>query len=530
MSRLRSKRSVRVRLSASQTTLRHLGSSLSPVSVVAVLIVLLAAFFRLASLNLAEFKGDEAGTAFVLRTLVQQGAVPFVGPALSTGGHAGPVFYYILTVPFLISGNPVVASTFIALLNVVGVALTFKFVREFFGVRVALMTTALEAVSPFAILFSRKIWNPDLIFPFTVILFYCLYSFVIGGKPRYLVPALVAYAILLQIHPITLFLAPVILLFLWKSRSRIQPKFLLLGLALSLVLFAPFLYGELGSGFSEAGSFASTLKDFSFSNINPTVLSLISADTSGTGFGYILGSSASSFYGSIFNLNDYFVVENVCLSLGFALVLVRAWRNPFGENLRYSILLAWIAMPSLVLLFFNPTFGLYTHHLVMFFPANFLMVALLFDYAMTRRNGAVIFGRVLPSWPRIARGAATAVLISIVFSQVVFGVGFLGFLGSHGGTAGDYGVGVQYKIDVARYISLDSNGSAFTISSDLTPGQIGVEYYYLLSIQNANPSPSANLSYVVVDNLSKADPSLLQLLSVYPRVDFGPLSVFVVRS
>ena len=52
------------------------------------LIVLVAAYFRLASLNLAEFKGDEAGTSIVLKALVQQGKVPFVGPALSTGGNA----------------------------------------------------------------------------------------------------------------------------------------------------------------------------------------------------------------------------------------------------------------------------------------------------------------------------------------------------------------------------------------------------------------------------------------------------------
>jgi hypothetical protein len=530
MPRPRLERSVLGLLPARPGVPGRLGGWLTPSSVLAVLIVLLAAFFRLASLSLAEFKGDEAGTATVLKSLVQQGIVPLVGPPLSTGGHAGPAFYYILTVPFLISDNPIVASTFIALLNIAGVALTFKFVREFFSVRVALMTTALEAISPFAVLFSRKIWNPDLVFPFTVILFYCLYSFAVAGKPRYLVPVLVAYAVILQIHPITLFLAPVLLLFLWKSRSRIKPRFLLLGLALSLALFAPFLYGEFGSGFSEAGNFISTLKDFSFSSVNPAVLSLISADTSGTGFDYILGSSAPSFYSSILHVNDLFVLENICLYLGFALVLVRASRSPFGENLRYSILLAWIAIPSLVLLFFNPTFGLYTHHLVMFFPANFLLVALLLDYAMTRRSRDSPLGGRLSSWSKVARYAAVVALISIVLAQVTFGVGLLGFLGSHGGTAGDYGVGVQYKMDVAGYISLDSNGSDFTISSDLTPGQIGSEYYYLLGLYDAVPSSSANLSYVVIDNLSGADPSLMHLLSADPRVDFGPLTVFVVRS
>jgi Dolichyl-phosphate-mannose-protein mannosyltransferase len=490
------------------------------------LIVLIAAYLRLASLNLAEFKSDEAGTSIVLKALVQQAKVPLVGPPLTTGGNAGPVYYYILAIPFLISTNPMVASAFVAVLNIVGVAFTFKFAREFFNERIALIATALDAVSPFAVLFSRKIWNPDLIFPFTVMLFYCLYAFVIKGKPKYLVPILVLYAVILQIHPITLFLAPVILLFLAKFRSRIRLRYLFVGVALFVLLFAPFVYGEVTNGFRDVGSFASTFKDFQFHDVNVSVFGLLSADTSGTGFDYILGSSAPSFFSSILHADYYFIVENICLYLGFALVLVRASREPFGENARYSILLAWIAIPTLILLFFNPTFGLYTHDLVMLFPANFLMVAVLFDYAMTRKG----LGKSLPDWPKIARISAILILVSILLAQITFGLGFLAFLNAQGGTAGDYGVGLQYKTEVAAYIAHNSNGSSFTISSSLTPGQIGVEYVYLLSLYDKTPASFANLNYVIIDNLSGLDPSLMQLLSVYPKVDFGPLTVYVVRS
>jgi hypothetical protein len=491
------------------------------------LVVLVAAYLRLASLNLAEFKSDEAGTSIVLKALVQQAKVPLVGPPLTTGGNAGPIYYYILAIPFLVSTNPVVASAFVAGLNIVGVAFTFKFAREFFNERIALIATALDAVSPFAVLFSRKIWNPDLIFPFTVVLFYCLYTFVIKGKPKYLVPVLVLYAVILQVHPITLFLAPVILLFLAKFRSRIRPRYLFIGLALSAILFVPFVYGEVTSSFRDIGSFASTLKDFQLQNASASVVGLLSADTGGTGFDYILGSSAPSFFSSILHVNYYFIVENVCLYLGLALVVVRASREPFGENARYSILLAWIAVPTLMLLFFNPTFGLYTHDLVMLFPANFLMVAVLFDYAMTRKKG---LSKRRPDWPKIARISATLILVSILLAQVTFGIGFFAFLNAQGGTAGDYGVGLQYKAEVAAYIAHNSNGSSFTISSSLTPGQIGVEYDYLLSLHDKTPASFANLNYVIIDNLSGLDPSLMQLLSVYPKVDFGPLTVYVVRS
>jgi hypothetical protein len=494
------------------------------------LVVLVAAYFRLASLNLAEFKNDEAGTSIIVKALVEYGKVPFLGPSLTTGGNAGPIYYYILAIPFLISTNPIVASAFVAVLNIVGVVFTFKFAREFFNERVALIATALDAVSPFAILFSRKIWNPDLIFPFMVVLFYCLYTFVIKGRPRYLVPIFALYAIILQIHPITLFLAPALLLFLWKFRSGIRVRYLLSGVALFLIIFAPFIYGQATSGFHEGGSFASTLKYFIFDNVNPSVVGLISADTSGTGFDYILGSGAPAFYSSIYHVNDYFVVENLCLYLGIALVLVRATRDPFGQSAKYSMLLAWIAVPTLILLFFNPTQGLYPFNLVMFFPANFLTVAVLFDYAMSRRKGASLLGKPRANWPKVARISAVVILISILLSQIAFGIGFLGFLNSKGGTQGDYDVGLQYKMDVAAYIAHDSNGSSFTISYTLTPGMIGTEYYYLLGLYNKVPSAFANLHYIVIDNLTAPNASLAQELSGDPKADFGPLTVYVVQT
>jgi hypothetical protein len=159
------------------------------------------------------------------------------------------------------------------------------------------------------------------------------------------------------------------------------------------------------------------------------------------------------------------------------------------------------------------------------------MVAAAFDFAMTRKTSpTTMFGKKVRAWPRITRISAKVILLSILLAQLTFGIGFLGFLNSHGGTGGDYGVGLQHKLDVAGYIAQNSNGSSFTISSNLTPGQIGREYDYLLSLYNKTPSSSANLGYVVIDNLSGASPSLLQRLSGYSKADFGPLTVYVITS
>jgi hypothetical protein len=184
----------------------------------------------------------------------------------------------------------------------------------------------------------------------------------------------------------------------------------------------------------------------------------------------------------------------------------------------------------IILLFFNPTLGLWPHHVVMFFPANFLLVAIFFDYVMTRKPSLFMPDRKSRDWSRIARKCSILILIALLLAQTTFGFGFLRMLNTQGGTSGDYEVGVQYKIDVAKFIAQNSTGSNFTVSNTLMPGEIATEYNYLLNLYDKAQSGSVNTSYVVINNLSAPDPSLMQQLARYPKVNFGPLTLYMIRS
>jgi hypothetical protein len=493
------------------------------------LILLLATYLRLAMINLAEFKSDEAGTAFVVKHMVQNGTIPLLGPGLTTGGNIGPIYYYILAIPFFFSENPVIASAFVALLNLVGLVVTFLFARKFFTCRIALITTALYSVSPFAILYSRKIWNPDISFPFVIIVMYCLYSLSIERKGRYIIPLFAAYAVLVETQPITIFLAPVLLYYVLKGHGLITLRQLALGILAGALALLPFTYGQVTTQSSDTQSFFHTFSYFYFNNVNPTVIGSISSLTSGSAFDYVLGQSAGSFYSSILNINNFFAVEDLLLYAGVALLLVhvlggRLFTEKKGET-KYSILLVWLAVPSLILLFFNPPYGLAPYEVMMFVPANFLVVAILFDYALSRISNVGVFQKSIAR-QKLGRMIVIAILISVILVQIGFDVGFNSFLARYGGTAGDYEIGVQYKIEVASYIAQNSNGSSFTISYNLTPGQIGLEYYYLLSMYDKTASTSANLHYIVVNNLSNPSQSFLSDLSGYQSRTFGPLTVY----
>lgn len=264
--------------------------------VIFLIIILTAAYFRLAFIDLAEFKGDEARDAFVVKDFVQNGKIPLVGAPTSVGGNLGAVYYFILAPAFLISANPIVASAFVAILNVVGIILTFKFAKDFFNERIALIASALVAVSPFAIIYSRKIWNPNLLFPFSVIVLYSLYSFAIRRKPKFLIPLFIGLAVIIQLHATALPILFVIPIFLFKFRSAIEWKYFAVGIISAFVLISPFIYFELTNNFHNTETLISTSSFFQFNKINTIAIQHLASLTSGTDFDFLLGDSSHFFH------------------------------------------------------------------------------------------------------------------------------------------------------------------------------------------------------------------------------------------
>lgn len=436
-----------------------------------------------------------------------------MGAPTTVGGNAGPFYYFILSVPFIFSSNPIVVSAFIALLNVLAIVLTFKFAKDFFNERIALITSALIAVSPFALIYSRKIWNPDLLFPFSVILLYSLYSFAVNKKSKYIIPIFISSATLLQLHPVTLFLSPIVLFVLLRFHKSINIKHLSVGLIAAFLLFSPFIYFELQNNFKNTETLISTSGLFKFDKINTIAIQHIASLTSGSNFDYILGDSAKSFYSSILNLQQFFVVENILLFFAF-LILIYSAKNPFS-NFKHFLLLIWMIVPILILFFFNGP--QYPHHLIMLYPVQFLAIAILFDFIL-EKSKKMNYGRRIEF-------IAICVLILTFSVQVIFDQAFFNFLSYNGGTTGFYEIGVKHKIDVAKYVANTSEN--FSISYSLKPNDIGLEYKYLLTLFNGSLSDNPTVQYVVINQLSNNN--LAQTLSKYQHVNFGPLTVYSVR-
>ncbi|HVT01336.1 MAG TPA: glycosyltransferase family 39 protein [Patescibacteria group bacterium] len=224
------------------------------------IILIFAAFLRLYKIeDYMTFLGDEGRDVLIVRDILH-GHLTFLGPRTSAADfYTGPVYYYMMA-PFLFLANynPVGPAIMIALLGIATVYLIFRFGKEWFGVKGALVAAALYTISPLVIAYSRSSWNPNPMPFFTIIILYFLYKSV-SEKPKisnFLIIGLL-YGIAFQLHYIEIIVGVVMFFFtlfgnIIVSKKNLFAKLikeyaaLLIGFLIGL---SPFLAFEIRHGF-----------------------------------------------------------------------------------------------------------------------------------------------------------------------------------------------------------------------------------------------------------------------------------------
>ena len=206
-------------------------------------ILLLAAGLRFYHLDWVEYKLDEANISRLALNMVRTGRVTAWGIGSSVGIHNGALSVWLLAIPYAASSSPLVATGFVAALNVLAVAMTFAFTRKVAGPMAGLIAALLFAVAPWAVLNSRKLWAQDLLPPFVIAYLWTAYLALVEKKRWWLVGHVLALAACIQLHysALTLVFLTVflILLFWWRRWSW---KVLAVVTVVGVLGFAPFLY------------------------------------------------------------------------------------------------------------------------------------------------------------------------------------------------------------------------------------------------------------------------------------------------
>ena len=187
-----------------------------------------------------EFKQDEF-VALLLAVYNVAHPLVSIGLTSSVGIPNPPIFIWLLSLPTLLTHNPVGVTWFIVLLNCIGIVLLLLFLIRFFSLDKALAATAIVSTAPWAILYSRKIWAQDLLFPFLVGFFWLIASYCERPKPVKVWLLFLLYGILSQLHMSVWFALPALVLFFLFLAPRLRLRDVGIGIALCLLLYTPYI-------------------------------------------------------------------------------------------------------------------------------------------------------------------------------------------------------------------------------------------------------------------------------------------------
>src|SRR3989440_2728162 len=210
-------------------------------------IILIAGFLRLYRLDTTAFSYDQSMLFRMAYDAVHYGLIPATSNGSSIFTLHPPLTVYLLMLPALFSANPLWAAVMTALFNVVAVLLTYIFTRRYYGRLAASIAALLYATAQTTIIFSRFIWQPTLLAPFTILFLFALFWGVVERRKGWLFPALVLLGVMYQLHELTLLLAALLLVAILLAPRTIRLRDLILALVFLLLIFAPYLVWEVNT-------------------------------------------------------------------------------------------------------------------------------------------------------------------------------------------------------------------------------------------------------------------------------------------
>lgn len=215
-----------------------------------IIIMLIAGWMRLGRGDIVEYFHDDAMLSTLALAMVDGESFPLTGILSSTGIPNPPTSVYVMVIPFSLSSDPNVAILFVMILNVLGVGLLWLVAHRYFGRRVGIVSGLIYAISPWAVLFSRKIWAQDFHTPFILLgIFLLLYGFWETSNHRqwkHQLAQILSIPILLfafQIHFAAWAIAPIILIIIWIGRKQTSWLALAISVMLSVVVLTPYAIG-----------------------------------------------------------------------------------------------------------------------------------------------------------------------------------------------------------------------------------------------------------------------------------------------
>lgn len=411
------------------------------VIILIVLVIFLSLFPRsIEVLNQNPIFGFDQGREYLAaRNIVVNHKFILIGTELGAGSAGlsglfhGPIYYYLLTIPFILfNGNPAGGTLLMFGFGLFSVFFGYYLGKKIFNNHIGILIALLMSISPILIAQSRFLWSPNLSTLFVLLSFYFIYLFAQNKKNLFIFLAAffagfvynfeMAIAIPLSI---TLFIYSIYLL----RKEFNKYLYLVLG---CLLAFSPMVFFEIRHGFIGIKGILNYLlihKESSSFNLN------------------VVMDHLQSF---IFNFKDTFPIDNVILSAIFlcSLLVVTAYllKDENKKELRKFITFFFFLIPITFIVFIFLRNTVWTYYLI--------------DLSLTY---IILFSYVIYAF--YIRKLRTSLKISIIILLVLVSVGLYSSVKTSLYDYPDYGGTAKFigKMDAVDYIYKDANKKPFSL-------------------------------------------------------------------
>jgi 4-amino-4-deoxy-L-arabinose transferase-like glycosyltransferase len=219
----------------------------------------IAALLRLYGLQTTEFDGDQVLIYRMAYDALHHGWLVATSNGASIHILNPPGVEYILMLPALFGTSVVWAAAMVAVLAIAGVLLTYLFTRRYYGRLTALFTTLLYAAAVLPVFYARFVWQQNLLLFFVPLFIITLFQGVVARRQGWFAPALALFGLLVQLHGSSILLIFALLAAWILAPGAVRWRDIGLGTLLLLVLYAPYIWWEISSNFSDVAILRSQL-------------------------------------------------------------------------------------------------------------------------------------------------------------------------------------------------------------------------------------------------------------------------------
>lgn len=409
------------------------------------LILLLAAGLRLGWPGLTEFKADEARLLTLSFEMVEERRLALRGISSSVGLPNFPVSVWLYALPLLLWPHVYAATLFTGLLNTLAAAGCYALVRRYWGVGAALTATLMLAVSPWAVIFSRKIWAQNLL-PLLVLGWGAgALLALVDKRPKFLIPHFVCLALAVQTHLAAVALLPATAVLLLIFRRRLDWRQVGLGLGLAAATVIPFLlylmrHSEqisLGRGVvAERGG------QFSLDSFRYTMQLSLGQDIHA-----LAGAAAYQDYLALVpNGTAVQWLWGLLILAGLGTLVWQAWHN-WGQPQAEAglVVLVWLLIPPLFFLWQGTP--IYIHYFIATLPAQYIAAGVGLA-ALTEHSAYFVVRRSnyqLRTTHYTLRTITGTVFLTTIIIQFWLIAGLIAFVGERA-TPGGFGTPLRMQL------------------------------------------------------------------------------------